>query len=652
MNLNVLWIDSHIDDPSGSLYVSKLKSISSLKLSLFKDVEEAINYMKSIEFQKTIVIVSGKLYSELVKKFKENIKDMHVAPKIIVFTADKEEFLKYNKDYLKSSNIFYTNGGIATQFEEILKIIKTENRVKEVVRAEVDKINEPDEELMIFEYIDSKDKLILPLLFKTLIDSIPINIMEQYTNFVYETYSKNNFELKKLLDSIISLKKIPIELLSKFYARLYSIESNFYKDLNKELKLNKKEKHLPFIKALYEGVKSKSLPLSSDILLYLGTTISKEEINVIKNFLIKKVEGLPGSIVFSKCFLSFLKERNIAEKFFKHVNVNHNSVKVLFILEKDDYIGYDFSTHCDIDKISFYPYEEVLFFPFSSFEIKAIESHKEIYIIRLLYLGKYLKEIENDNNINIDNNKIPDSEFKNQLLELGLIKKEKIGNLYNEYKEYENENDNNIIIGDIKIAKDDINKNIQIINSYENAKKTDNHIEGSKNEKDIKENIEIKINKKVIGFSYFYKFKKEGDYTIEYLFKKNLTNLNYIFYKCDKLINLDLSNFNTQQVTDMSYMFSDCISLKNLELSDLNTQNVTNMQNMFFNCKSLTNLDLSDFDTKNVTNMENMFSFCSSLKNLNASNFNVNNITRMNNIFHGCKSSKNSDLSNFKKQNI
>ena len=97
MNLNVLWIDSHIDDPSGSLYVSELKSISSLKLSLFKDVEEAINYMKSIEFQKTIVIVSGKLYSELVKKFKENIKDMHVAPKIIVFTADKEEFIDFKK---------------------------------------------------------------------------------------------------------------------------------------------------------------------------------------------------------------------------------------------------------------------------------------------------------------------------------------------------------------------------------------------------------------------------------------------------------------------------------------------------------------------------------------------------------------------------
>ena len=72
--------------------------------------------------------------------------------------------------------------------------------------------------------------------------------------------------------------------------------------------------------------------------------------------------------------------------------------KVLFILEKDDNIGYNLSTHCDIEKISFYPNEkEVLFFPFSPFEIKSIKEiyirNEKIYKIELLYLVKYLKEI-------------------------------------------------------------------------------------------------------------------------------------------------------------------------------------------------------------------------------------------------------------------
>ena len=41
--------------------------------------------------------------------------------------------------------------------------------------------------------------------------------------------------------------------------------------------------------------------------------------------------------------------------------------------------------------------------------------------------------------------------------------------------------------------------------------------------KEIKENCEIRINDKIILFSYFYKFNKKGKYTIRYIFKQNLT---------------------------------------------------------------------------------------------------------------------------------
>ena len=42
-----------------------------------------------------------------------------------------------------------------------------------------------------------------------------------------------------------------------------------------------------------------------------------------------------------------------------------------------------------------------------------------------------------------------------------------------------------------------------------------------------------------------------------------------MFYNCSKLMNLNLSNFNTQNVTNMSQMFWNCNSLKNLNLSNL-----------------------------------------------------------------------------------
>ena len=54
-----------------------------------------------------------------------------------------------------------------------------------------------------------------------------------------------------------------------------------------------------------------------------------------------------------------------------------------------------------------------------------------------------------------------------------------------------------------------------------------------------------------------------------------------VFYGCSSLININLSNFNTNNVTDMSDMFRNCSSLTSLNLSNFNTNNVTNMRGMF-----------------------------------------------------------------------
>ena len=61
------------------------------------------------------------------------------------------------------------------------------------------------------------------------------------------------------------------------------------------------------------------------------------------------------------------------------------------------------------------------------------------------------------------------------------------------------------------------------------------------------------------------------------------------------MINIDLSNFNTNNVTDMSLMFYKCSSLKELNLNNFNTNNVTNMRWMFSGCSSLKELNLKNF---------------------------------------------------------
>jgi len=482
----VIWIDPHIENIENIAYINELISYYFAKVKTFKNVQSAIQYIKEIKFYETKIIVTSSIYSDLVEAIKENITDIYFAPKIIVFTSSFPHFYEKNKDYQKI-DIFYKYGGITTSFNNVKTFLLDDSNVIINENNILQKYNKlPNEVQLTFEYIDCKEKLMLPLFFKVLISDIDNYNLKVYTNLLYNTYSKEK-KIEALLNSIKSVTNIPIEILSKYYSRLYTIESDFYKDLNRDLGLNKTSNYISFIKVLYEGVKLKSLPLSSDKVLYRGSKISNNEINKIQLYLKKKKPYLPGAIVFSRSFLSFSKERSRAE-FFLHSSKNIKGLsKVLYILEKDDSIGYSLATHGDLEKISFYPKEkEVLFFPFSSFEIQSIQYlYDNFYEIRLLYLGKYLPDIKNDydeelrqereleeslesmlasidgnhdrnSERNSDKNSfkkikeklIPNSEFKKQLSGVRLIPNEKLLNLttkslYDLYKQYENEiNDN------------------------------------------------------------------------------------------------------------------------------------------------------------------------------------------------------------------
>ena len=672
----VIWIDEALESLENKEYAQKLNSFGSFETYLFTNVDQAIVNMKLIKFQQTFIIVSGKLYyPEFVEKFKDNIKDMCFAPKILIFTKNKHDFVMTSRI---QNNTFYNFGGVYDRFDDIIEFLRAETQSKlEIKKA--------DNVQLTFEYIDNKQKLILPLFFKTLIESTNKNV-DKYTSYLYDEY-KENENVENLLNPIRYISDIPMEILSKYYARLYTAQSDFYNNINKELGQNKVDKYLPFIKTLYEGVKLKSLPLSNDKLLYRGGKISHKEIEDIKKYMKDKIQGLPSSIVFSKSFLSFSKDKTVANKFLSSDNDNINLCKVLFVLEKDDNIEYNLSTHADIEKLSFFPGErEVLFFLFFSFEIKDIKETTIIgnergYEIRLLYLGKYLKDIAKDQNIVKNENKIPDTKFKKQLIEVGLIQKEKVQEvntkkLYNNFRDYEKHvnqiqkdknvliidnrinngisggnftttnNDminRNFIIGEINIRSDDIYKFTRVINSFENFKRETNLSEQEddwkfNNEKELRENIEIKINGKIMPFSYYYKFPVKGRYNIQYSFKKCLTKTNHMFWSCKSIINLNLSNFNTQNVTNMSHMFGGCNTLQSLTLFNFNTQNVTNMHRMFLCCYLLKNLNLSTFNTQNVTDMGFMFGGCYSLTNLNLSNFNNLRVFDMFGMFDGCNS--------------
>ena len=651
-----IWLDKNINTKENQNYVKELELIYQIEVKTYENIIKAIKYLETLNFEETKIIISGQLYDEFVLIFKEKVSKINVVPKIIVFTQDKNTFIKSHSDFRNLNNKFYCLGGVVDSFDDVEKFLN--NPIKPI----------PDVQLT-FEQIKTKEQLVLPLFFKSLIDALPNEAIEKYTISLYDNYAKNNNKVKELLGPIKYIKDIPIEILSKYYARLYTIESEFYEKINKDLGLNKYDNYLRFIKILYEGVKFKSLPLSKEKILYRGAKISNDEIIKIKENMNKKIEGLPSSIVFSKSFLSFSKDESRAKYFFKKGNINNDISRVLFVLEKNVEIDYNLSTHGDISKLSVYPNEnEVLFFPFSTFEIKSI---KEIYIgnekgyeIKLLYLDKYLDDIEQDKNVIKNVNKLPDSKFKEQLSKTGLIKKEKIEKLdtqtvYNSYKNYEkevNSNKNNKIIGEISISVFDIKERTQIINSFENVKELNNYKNKEndwkyENKKEIEDNIQIRINDEIKNFRYYYRFKNQGTYKIEYIFKNPLTKTNHMFFGCKNIIKLDFSNFDTSQVTNMSNMFYNCNSLKKINLANFNTENVDNMSSMFSFCNSLLNLNLSFFNTQNVTDMSYMFIDCNSLLNLDLSNFNTENVVNMSYMFSGNRKLTDLNLSNFNTQN-
>ena len=388
-----------------------------------------------------------------------------------------------------------------------------------------------------------------------------------------------------------------------------------------------------------------------------------QDINLSKKLKISNDDKL-NNLIYKMLKIN-INERISWEDYFNHPFFNQNSDLFKFNCEKHSQIINNYCKECKknicdncLDEHSTHTIIPFFQIGLNDNEIKRIENIFKDIDNKLYKLNKMKKEIEK---LFIKMKSIKENK---------LIYKNDIENNYKEYyiKYLENINkilDNNeikvidltipkneiICIYDIKKGKDDkddyLNNPIRILNSYEEAKKDYSYLEGIDNEKEIKENCEFYLNENKIDFCYKYKFTKEGKYSIKIIFKKPLKNINYMFYKCNKLFSIDLSNFNTKNLTNMNNVFSDCFFINSLNLSNFNSINVINMNNIFYNCSSLISLNLSNFNTNNVTNMKMMFSECSSLTSLNLSSFNTTNVTNMEGMFQLCTSLNSLNLSNF-----
>ena len=136
-NINVIWIDSNIDNEENNKYLKELKKIWYLKIESFKNIEEALKYIKQLQFVETKIVVSSEIYIQFINSFKENINDINVIPKIIIFTKDNN-FNQSNQEIL--NHPFYNYGGIKTTFNEIKNFLISPQNKKQIKKEENDNI--------------------------------------------------------------------------------------------------------------------------------------------------------------------------------------------------------------------------------------------------------------------------------------------------------------------------------------------------------------------------------------------------------------------------------------------------------------------------------------------------------------------------------
>ena len=206
----------------------------------------------------------------------------------------------------------------------------------------------------------------------------------------------------------------------------------------------------------------------------------------------------------------------------------------------------------------------------------------------------------------------------------------------------------------------------------------------------------------VANFRTITKLPQEN---IDYLNSVCSNNMGYMFYNCNSLTTLDVSQWDTSQVTNMENMFQDCQSLTTIT-GTIDMSSCMGCYDMFDNCSSLQGARLINIpetlDTSNMggtgislddlvaagtviiveplvdlshyswnhlanwntitelpqenvdylnsvygTNMRGMLSNCEALTTLDVTRWDTSQVTNMENMFYGCVSLTSLNTSNW-----
>ena len=410
----IFWIDKNIKTEENQNYLKELqKEFPSYKKETFDSIENLEYFLKKekkeYDFKFIYIIISGSLAEKFFNSY--NIFDYTtIIAATIVFCGNKS--FHSSKPY--ANDLYLNPGGVVNNFDEVIEYIKNPNDIlwHNLISIKENNIILPKNKGgfgYTFKYANDLSDITLPIILTEIIKKNLIQDIDilRFKDFVFSRYLKNknnNIIIPLAKPSLEKSVYIPFKKRAKFLLRLYTLETDFYRDLNKELtNLDGFGPYKVLILIFYFSIQNKSLKSYVKNKLYRRTLISKNEFDeIIKIFEMKKnninTENKVSSILYySKPFMSFSKDYS---KTLAFANIIHpNTVRVTFILNPPKYDNKIFFSNIDIDelKLNKYDEEEVLFLPLSCFEVENYEKIGENdYKIYLNYLDKYYEQLKKE----------------------------------------------------------------------------------------------------------------------------------------------------------------------------------------------------------------------------------------------------------------
>lgn len=108
--------------------------------------------------------------------------------------------------------------------------------------------------------------------------------------------------------------------------------------------------------------------------------------------------------------------------------------------------------------------------------------------------------------------------------------------------------------------------------------------------------------------SMFYSSMISSVKGLKHLIKSSITNIESLFFNCDKIREIDLSGCDTSNVINMKYTFKSSDNIENIiGLNVLDTRKVTSFLETFRGCGKFGTLDISNWNIAENVNTKMMF---------------------------------------------